>query len=462
MRASSLCLFVASVAACFALGSASAALVQPRAEAAAAAARRPWPARMRAGITPNFILTDRVTSADWPREPRTPTTVDPVRFVAALRELCGQMPRERLERYGHAILEAAAAYHVDAFLIAALVYRESHCRADALNVRGTATGITQISYPMVAGDIASAGLRFRVADAEHPNVLVWQTIAMPARIGEGRITAAEPAIQLTAALLAMFERQHETLDRYFGGVPHRSAVSHFYWGDVVRSDWEEEQLLIDRRRALQYYGPPVAPQTVPVRGVQLSCALDGCPRVILSWLGAVRDDGAREHRGIDLDALPDEPVRAVADGVVVFAGVDLPGHAAHVQLRTQVEYETYARASLGAGGRYVCIRHDSDASRNRSDTLKSCYMHLEAVSVRQGELVTRGQLLGTVGRTGMQRSAAHLHIELHADQVLDPSVEMNGLILGRRPPAQRNADAIQAARTRRSAASVHDAARSPK
>lgn len=65
-------------------------------------------------------------------------------------------------------------------------------------------------------------------------------------------------------------------------------------------------------------------------------------------------------------------------------------------------------------------------------SLRSCYMHLEEVHVRYGEQVTRGADLGTVGRTGMERSAAHLHLELATDQLEDPAEILYGLLLGHR------------------------------
>ena len=55
------------------------------------------------------------------------------------------------------------------------------------------------------------------------------------------------------------------------------------------------------------------------------------PRVISSKPGADRDRGLRMHRGVDVDAAMHEPVLAMADGVVSFAGVDLPGRGSAVE-----------------------------------------------------------------------------------------------------------------------------------
>ena len=64
------------------------------------------------------------------------------------------------------------------------------------------------------------------------------------------------------------------------------------------------------------------------------------------------------------------------------------------------------------------------------DSVRSCYMHMEDVAVRYGQHVQRGDQLGTVGRTGMQRSAAHLHLEMSTEHLEDPSEILYGLLIG--------------------------------
>ncbi|MGE3635459.1 MAG: M23 family metallopeptidase, partial [Sandaracinaceae bacterium] len=244
-----------------------------------------------------------------------------------------------------------------------------------------------------------------------------------------RLGQAEPNVYFAAALLAMWRDQEESLESAFDQEPHRHWVSHFIWGDRVRSHRQEDRILTERRRLLEYYGAHPGARPIEWGGVTFGCPLDGCPRVISSYLGSEREDGARHHRGVDLESLPNEPVRAMADGTVTFAGVDLPGHQQHRQLRTMEEYEEVGRRGLGAGGRYVCVTH-----RRPGDlpNVRSCYMHLQEVNVHYGDQVSRGDLVGTVGRTGMERSAAHLHVELHTDHLEDPSEILYGLLLGDR------------------------------
>jgi murein DD-endopeptidase MepM/ murein hydrolase activator NlpD len=45
--------------------------------------------------------------------------------------------------------------------------------------------------------------------------------------------------------------------------------------------------------------------------------------------------------------------------------------------------------------------------------------------------VQRGQRIGSVGRTGMQRSSPHLHLELYAgSELLDPLPLLRGHLIG--------------------------------
>jgi murein DD-endopeptidase MepM/ murein hydrolase activator NlpD len=329
------------------------------------------------------------------------------------------------------MLAYAAEFDVDPFLLGALAYRESRCDSNAEDLDGRgALGLTQIPRDVYAESLRGGTLRFSVLEG---GAIAERTLNVDRFPFAGpRLLMAEPNVYFAAALLRMWRDQAETVNAEFEQVAHRHYVSHFIWGDRVRSDWEEERILTDRRRLLEYYGARSPYGLVDWHGVPLGCPLDGCPRAILSWLGDERDGGEREHRGIDVDSLPSEPVRAVADGFVYFAGVDLPGSLEHVQVARGGNWDAYDRDALGAGGRYVCIRHGGESMG--TPTLRSCYMHLETVELAYGDTVERGALVGTVGRTGMRTSAAHLHFELHSEERLeDPSQILAGVLLGRLP-----------------------------
>lgn len=125
--------------------------------------------------------------------------------------------------------------------------------------------------------------------------------------------------------------------------------------------------------------------------------------------GAPRS-GRRSHRGVDLLAPLNSPVRAIRSGTVIRAG-------AHRGL-----------------GRFVELAHRRD--------LTSLYAHLATTTVAQGERVTQGQVIGTVGKTGNARHpwiSPHLHLEVarHGD-VMDPA------LIGLRVPASTSTTEQQA------------------
>jgi murein DD-endopeptidase MepM/ murein hydrolase activator NlpD len=91
-----------------------------------------------------------------------------------------------------------------------------------------------------------------------------------------------------------------------------------------------------------------------------------------------------------------------------------------------------ARRRLGAGGVYLCIRHDPQAPAptsaapaatgappaskpEPSKNVVSCYMHLDRYSVATGQRVKAGDTIAMVGRTGVRRSPPHLHFEVRID-----------------------------------------------
>jgi len=390
--------------------------------------RPPWLARRRPHPRPNRLAQQRVALADWPDEPSTPDPIDPALLAQAIRRSCGWMPPGRATSYAGWVLESAEAFDVDPFLVAALIYREGRCRYDAQDgERGSGTGLTLIDTRMYWENLRHGSLRFQVRENEQWTERVQTVDRFP--FNGPRLRVPEASIYFTAALLGMWRDQHASLDEAFENEPHRHFVSHFVWGDRVRSDRQEDRILTERRRLLEYYGQAESATPVIWGGITFGCPLNGCPRVISSYIGSEREDGARHHRGVDLESLPGEEVRSLADGLVVFAGVDLPGGQNNRQLRTTAEYEQYPRSALAAGGRYVCVRHRRPGDLPNA---RSCYMHLSDVNVAYGDTVARGDVLGTVGRTGMRRSAAHLHLELHTDHLEDPSEILYGLLLGHR------------------------------
>jgi murein DD-endopeptidase MepM/ murein hydrolase activator NlpD len=90
------------------------------------------------------------------------------------------------------------------------------------------------------------------------------------------------------------------------------------------------------------------------------------------------------HQAIDIDQFPSggNPVRAIADGIVTFAGGD----------------------PCCSYGLYVIIQHAGGFS--------SLYAHLSREDVTQGQLVHQGQQLGLSGNTG-NSTGAHVHFAIY-------------------------------------------------
>lgn len=390
----------------------------------------PWYRRRRPGIRPSLRSMQLVTPEDWPTEPASPEEIDPERFATALRRLCGWMPRTRPARWTGYILEHAATFDIDPFLLAALAHRMGRCNPTDEHMGGL--GLTAIPRRMYADFLRRGAYTYQVLEGEE---WVERTLSVDRfPFSEHQLRRPEPNLYFAAAILNVWRAQHDSLAGAYEQVEHRHWVSHFVWGDRIRNNRAEDRILTDRRRILEYYGAIETPEPIVRSGMAWGPPLDGSPRVISSWIGAARDDGQRRHRGVDVESVLGEPVRAIADGRVNFCGVDLPGHRSNAAM-TPSEIEDVPRDDLGAGGRYICIlHHPTPEDGEEGSWLRSCYMHLEDVEVSHGTEVRRGDLIGTVGRTGMRRSAPHLHLELHGPEgLMDASEMLRGFIIGHRP-----------------------------
>ncbi len=87
----------------------------------------------------------------------------------------------------------------------------------------------------------------------------------------------------------------------------------------------------------------------------------------------------RFHHGIDLAGTWQENIRVSADGVVTFAGYH------------------------GSFGKVIRIRHNYG--------IRTTYGHLAKILVKKGQIVSEGQVIGKMGKTG-RVDGAHLHYEI--------------------------------------------------
>ncbi len=385
--------------------------------------------RKRQGLHPNLRAV-ALLQHQWAAEPESPAAIDRVMFARALAKLCAGMPAERADRYAAWIEESARAHGEDPFLLAALIHRMSLCRADFSNAQGH--GLLALAPEMLKDNLAGTTLRYQVAQG---GALVERRKTLRRALTAKSALDPETNLEWGAAILAMWREQHEALDAHFDQIDHRHHVSHFIWGDKVPSDREEDRVFTDRRRMLEHYGIKQAEHTVEFRNIVWGSPLEASPRVVSSAPGAARDAGLRRHKGVDVESVQGEPVLAMADGVVFFAGVDLPGQGARPLDPKQVM--RVPRKRMGRGGRFVCIDHGPNGPAADEAFLQSCYMHLERIHVSNGEVVKRGQPIGTVGRTGCKHSPPHLHLEIKSDKRrYDARDIVPGILIGE-PPQEK-------------------------
>jgi hypothetical protein len=373
----------------------------------------PWPARERHNgeeLRPSGHELKDIRR--WPAEPESPPgPLDPARFRMALAALCqGWAPTGAVGRLGDSVREAAAEASVDPFLLGALVYRDSRCKPELHTRFGI--GLLQIQPHMVAANVHGSNLVYQVRAGE-----AWTEKTRPLPRGAlypGLLKQVRHNLRVGAAVLGMWQDQHPDIDQAFpASVPHRTAVAHFGWGDVVRGTVGEDRAFIARRRLLEHYlGTQPVPHLSPL-GISVVSPLEGAPRVAPSGPGEDRDQGARAHRGLDIDANVGEPVLSLADGVVAFAGFDMPGRVAAMQVPAQ-ELARTPRPEMGPGGLFVCVRHEVG--------ILSCYMHLAKYRVHVDDRVKAGDRLGAVGRSGTKHASSHLHLQVYVNgHIVNPA-----------------------------------------
>jgi len=101
--------------------------------------------------------------------------------------------------------------------------------------------------------------------------------------------------------------------------------------------------------------------------------------------GTITDDYNIEtrHYAVDIATVKNSPIKAVADGVVIFA-----------EWTVQTGY-------------VIIIKHNYD--------LISVYKHNASLTKQQGDLVQAGEVIATSGNTGEFTTGPHLHFELWSD-----------------------------------------------
>ena len=122
--------------------------------------------------------------------------------------------------------------------------------------------------------------------------------------------------------------------------------------------------------------------------------------LVSSLFGDVRseyDENTGSHLGIDLQGYSGDPVWASDGGTVTYVGY----------------FKTY--------GNLIIIDHGNN--------LYTYYAHLSDYAVKEGEAVSRGQVIGYVGATGTVTNY-HLHFEIRKGDIsVDPLVYLPDIVL---------------------------------
>lgn len=147
--------------------------------------------------------------------------------------------------------------------------------------------------------------------------------------------------------------------------------------------------------------PEATPASKPAPGAPVPAAAPPLPAPVAPPVSDIRwrwpADGALASRyvageptkqGVDITGASGTPVRAAADGVVVYSGSGLVGY-----------------------GELVIVKHN--------DAWLSAYGHNRARMVNEGAIVKAGQQIAVMGRTGAPRDMLHFEIRYNGKPV-DP------------------------------------------
>lgn len=177
-------------------------------------------------------------------------------------------------------------------------------------------------------------------------------------------------------------------------VPYEEIARANHLADPNRIQVGQRLVIPGAKKRVEVRGvPPASPGILPVRAARAPTRPSAPPRDAprLQWpvsSGTVTSGFGRrrgeEHDGIDISTGEGAPIRAAADGEVVYSA-SLPGY-----------------------GNMIVLSHPRGYA--------TIYAHNERHHVRDGQRVRRGQLIGTVGRSG-RTTGSNLHFEVRKDNV---------------------------------------------
>ncbi|MCF7836646.1 peptidoglycan DD-metalloendopeptidase family protein [Candidatus Gracilibacteria bacterium] len=157
------------------------------------------------------------------------------------------------------------------------------------------------------------------------------------------------------------------------------------------------QLPLDKIVALPNYDPIIFGTVVADLNWSIDKALaNKLVTYAVPYMGSYENNSKEyegSHLGVDIKIPIGTPVHAIANGKVV----------------------KVAQAS-GGFGKHIVIEHPDVPLLNGNETvtLYSAYAHLSEIAVENGQIVTRGELIGASGSTGTS-TTPHLHFQIDRD-----------------------------------------------
>ena len=168
--------------------------------------------------------------------------------------------------------------------------------------------------------------------------------------------------------------------------------------DLAKSHYQEVSNTY--KVALPYYNPTQL--EIPAENLKWGDANDNKIRnakitYSVPYMGSYEFNGKEgdgAHPAVDIKVLKGTPVYAMGNGTVVKSVQSNAGFGNHVVLQHN-NFPSYSSSS-------------------KLETIYSSYSHMEHVYVQDGEVVTKGQQIGTVGSTGTS-TTPHLHFQIDND-----------------------------------------------
>jgi len=204
------------------------------------------------------------------------------------------------------------------------------------------------------------------------------------RSAKDRIEAARDAIAaeeqaLASARSAVQQRQTTLVEARRGREAALERITE------TEQDLDGDVASIQAELAATLAGTGSAPLPAgPIRGGNGSGLIWPVDGPVVSGFGS-RFGGSEFHEGIDIAVPSGTPIRAAADGTVIF---------------------TEPESASGGYGNFTCIDHGGG--------LSTCYAHQESFAVSAGQQVSQGEIIGYSDCTG-HCFGPHVHFEVRID-----------------------------------------------